>query len=264
MIEIVQVRLREGGKILYYNTNNLRLEAGMCVIIEADKGLDYGKIIFEPEVVLESDIKESLRKVIRPANKRDMEQIKENKERIIHIFKACEKKIVERKMNMKLVNAEYSLDNSKIVFYFTAEGRVDFRELVKELASMFKARIELKQIGVRDEAKMLGGCGVCGRPLCCAQFLKDFSSITIRMARDQGLPLNPAKISGLCGRLMCCLEYEHSHYKELCKNLPRPGRTIKTKQGKGKVISINPLAQTALVVLEDGRQIEEDFKKNEK
>ena len=260
MIEIVQVKLREGGNISYYNTNNLRLEAGMCVILEADRGIDYGEVISEPEVVLESDIQGSLGKIIRIANRHDIEQIKENKKRIRGIFKACERKIAERGMDMKLVDAEYSLDNSKIIFYFTAEGRVDFRELVKELAGMFKARIELKQIGVRDEARMLGGFGICGRPLCCTRFLKDFSSITIRMAKEQNLPLNPSKISGLCGRLMCCLEYEHPLYKELSKDLPKPGRRIKIKQEMAKVISINPLAQTVMVELDDGRQMEVSVK----
>ena len=256
MIEIVQVRLRESGAMSYYNTNNFRVGPGVCVIIEVERGIDYGEVVSEPEVVLENDIHESLKKIIRIAEKRDLKQIEENKKRIKHMFKACEREIAEREMEMKLVDADYSFDHSKIVFYFVSEKRVDFRELVKELARMFRARIELKQIGVRDEAKMFGGFGICGRGLCCASFLKDFSSVTIRMAKDQNLSLNPSKISGSCGRLMCCLEYEHSVYKGLSKNLPKCGKKIKTQHGTGKVVSCNPLLQTVLVELEDGRQVE--------
>ena len=203
-----------------------------------------------------SDLDEPLRKVIRKANPWDMNQVDKNKKKIKEVMESCSRKIKDRKLTMKLIYAEFSFDRSKIVFYFTAEGRVDFRDLVKDLASAFKTRIELKQIGVRDEAKMLGGLGPCGRALCCATHLKDFEPVTIKMAKEQNLPLNPTKISGLCGRLMCCLGYEYSTYKDLMKGMPREGEIVKTPKGNAKVIGINALKRVAMVELEDGSQIE--------
>jgi cell fate regulator YaaT (PSP1 superfamily) len=201
-----------------------------------------------------------LKKIIRVAKDSDLKQIEDNRAKSREAFNTCLKKIEEHKLDMKLVRAEYSFDRTKIVFYFTASGRVDFRNLVKDLAKIFKARIELRQIGVRDEAKLFGGFGPCGRELCCAKFLKDFEPVTIKMAKEEGLPLNPPKISGLCGRLMCCLSFEYETYKILSRGLPREGERIHTPQGKGKVMSINVFKRSATVELEDGTQIEMSYK----
>jgi cell fate regulator YaaT (PSP1 superfamily) len=248
--------LREAGKITYFSPSGMKFKVGDYVIVEGDRGLDYGQVISEQEAILDSDLEEPLKKVIRKANPWDMHQIEKNKKKIREVMDTCSKKVTERKIQMKLVDAEFSFDRSKIIFYFTAEGRVDFRDLVKDLASAFKTRIELKQIGVRDEAKMLGGLGPCGRALCCATYLKDFEPVTIKMAKEQNLPLNPTKISGLCGRLMCCLGYEHKAYRELVKGLPREGDAVKTERGPGKVISVNVLRRSVVVELETGTQIE--------
>ena len=257
MHEVVQVKLREAGKISYFSTNGLKFNAGDYVIVEQDRGLEYGQIISEREKVLDAEIQgRPLRKIIRKTNPWDHHQIEKNKKKSKELIQVCEKKIAERKLSMKLVEAEYSFDRSKIIFYFTTEGRIDFRKLVKDLAGTFKARIELKQIGVRDEAKLMGGYGPCGKELCCVKFLKDFEPVTIRMAKDQNLPLNPTKISGLCGRLMCCLSYENETYKELMKGMPKLGHEIKTDKGKGKVVALNTLKRTVTVEIENGKQIE--------
>ncbi|PIU42122.1 MAG: stage 0 sporulation protein [Candidatus Omnitrophica bacterium CG07_land_8_20_14_0_80_42_15] len=257
MYEVVQVRLREAGKISPYSTSGLKFAVGDYVIVSEDRGLEYGQVISEPEALLDADLQtqEPLRKIVRTATHGDIHQIESNKKKIEEVSKTCMRKIQECKLPMKLVEAEYSFDRSKIIFYFTAEGRVDFRELVKDLAHIFKARIELKQIGVRDEAKMLGGLGPCGRQLCCSKFLKNFEAVTIKMAKEQNLPLNPTKISGLCGRLMCCLGYEHECYKELMKGMPREGQKIKVKGVTGKVIGVNALNRTVVVELETGEQV---------
>ncbi|MCM8790976.1 MAG: stage 0 sporulation family protein [Candidatus Omnitrophica bacterium] len=260
MYEVIQVRLREAGKITYFSTSGMKFKVGDYVIVEADRGLDYGQVITEKEAILDSDIEEPLKKVIRKANPWDMHQIDKNRKKIKEVMDTCSRKIQERKLSMKLIDAEFSFDRSKIIFYFTAEGRVDFRDLVKDLASAFKTRIELKQIGVRDEAKMLGGLGPCGRALCCATYLKDFEPVTIKMAKEQNLPLNPTKISGLCGRLMCCLGYEYGTYKNLMKGLPREGETVKTPKGAGKVVSVNAIKRAVMVELEDGTQVEIPYK----
>lgn len=260
MYEVVQIRLREAGKITYFSPSGMRFKVGEYVIVEADRGLDYGQVLSETEALLDSDIDEALKKVIRKANPWDMHQIEKNKKKIREVMDTCSKKIQERHLPMKLIDAEFSFDRSKIIFYFTAEGRVDFRDLVKDLASAFKTRIELKQIGVRDEAKILGGLGPCGRALCCATYLKDFEPVTIKMAKEQNLSLNPTKISGLCGRLMCCLGYEHKTYKELMKGLPREGETLKTEKGTGKIVSVNALKRSVTVELEDGNLIEVSYK----
>src|SRR3990167_2353505 len=260
MYEVFQIRLRETGKITYFSTSGMKFKVGDYVIVEADRGLDYGQAISEAEVILDSDVEEPLRKMIRKANPWDMHQIEKNKKKIKEVMDTCSKKIQERHLAMKLIDAEFSFDRLKIVFYFTAEGRIDFRDLVKDLAAEFKTRIELKQIGVRDEAKMLGGFGPCGRGLCCAGHLKDFEPVTIKMAKEQNLPLNPTKISGLCGRLMCCLGYEHKTYKELMKGLPREGETLKTEKGAGKVVSINAIKRSVTVELEDGSLVEVSYK----
>jgi len=257
VFEAIQVRTREAGKVVYCEKTELKLKIGDYVIIEFDRGLEYGQALTDVQQFQALPDDEPLKKIVRIATKEDLAQIEKNKPGVKNAYCVCNKKIMEKKLAMKLVGAEYSFDRSKLIFYFTAEGRVDFRDLVKELASYFKARIELKQIGVRDEAKFIGGFGPCGRHLCCAKFLKDFEPVTIRMAKDQGLPLNPTKISGICGRLMCCLYYEHSCYKELLKGLPKQGSKIKTKDGKAaRVISVNTLMRSVIVETEDKNQME--------
>ncbi|MFH1478701.1 MAG: stage 0 sporulation family protein [Candidatus Omnitrophota bacterium] len=261
MREAIQVRLREAGNIMYYNTNDIKPKAGDYVIVEVERGQDYGQIISDIELILEADLDKPLKNIVRIATKEDLHRISDNKKRIKSVFQTCVRKIQERKLDMKLIDSEYSFDGTKLVFYFTSEERIDFRELVKDLAHIFKARIELRQIGVRDEARMLGGFGHCGRPLCCASFLKSFEPVTIRMAKEQNLPLNPSKISGCCGRLMCCLGYEYENYRGYLKRLPKEGEVIKTKEGKGKVVAINPLKQKVTVELESGKQVEVNYNK---
>ena len=256
MYEVIQVRLRDAGKINYYSPGGVKFKIGDYVIVEADRGLDYGQVLSDTAAILDSDVEEPLRRVVRKANPWDTHQIEKNKKKIKEVMGVCSRKIREHRLSMKLIDAEFTFDRSKVIFYFTADGRIDFRELLKDLANVFKTRIELKQIGVRDEAKILGGLGPCGRALCCATYLKDFEPVTIKMAKEQNLSLNPTKISGLCGRLMCCLGYEHKMYKELMKGLPREGEVIKTEKGHGKVIGVNALKRSVTVELEDGKIIE--------
>lgn len=265
MIKVVEVKQREEGKISYYSVGDLTPSAGDYVIVESDRGLDYGQVLSTEEVLFDAEmLQETLRKIVRIANRHDMDKIERNRHKTKEIIKTCNKKIEQYKLNMKLIDAELSFDCSKIIFYFTADERVDFRELVKDLAKIFKARIELKQVGVRDETKMFGGFGQCGRELCCARFLKDFEPVTIKMAKDQSLPLNPVKISGVCGRLMCCLSYEHKNYKEWAKGLPKMGQRIKTKEGPGKVVDINYLKRVVIVELEDARLLKISYGKEKK
>ena len=262
MIKVVEIKQREGGNTTHYISGDFSFSAGDYVIVESDRGLDYGEVLSGEEVILDKAIpQKTLRKIIRIATSGDIEKIDRNRKTAKEAIKTCNKKIVERKLNMKLIDAELSFDCSKIIFYFSAEERVDFRDLVKDLAKIFKARIELKQVGVRDEAKMFGGFGQCGRELCCARFLKDFEPVTIKMAKDQNLPLNPTKISGVCGRLMCCLSYEHKCYKESAKGLPKISQRVKTKDGPGKIVDVNYLKRIAVAELEDGRHIKIDYNK---
>jgi len=254
MDTIAQVRLRDMGPVLCYRAQDMTLKNGDTVVVEVDRGIDYGQVVADPALVEQADA--SAKKIVRPANDKDLRQIDENRKKAKEASVTCDRKIEEHKLEMKLVGAEYAFDRSKMLFYFTAEGRVDFRELVKDLAKVFKARIELRQIGVRDEAKMLGGFGPCGRELCCCRFLRDFEPVTIKMAKDQNLSLNPPKISGLCGRLMCCLSYEHKFYKEVSRGLPREGERIETPEGRGKVTSVNIFKRQAAVVLEDGKMVQ--------
>jgi cell fate regulator YaaT (PSP1 superfamily) len=255
MQQMILVRLRDAGQIFSCSVDNPDFKEGDYVIVEYDRGLDYGRIVPSAHAAAADKIKEPLKRIVRLAKDNDLRQIEENRGKAKEAFVACLKKIEERKLQMKLVQAEYSFDRAKIIFYFTADGRIDFRDLVKELAKIFKARIDLRQIGVRDEARLFGGFGSCGRELCCARFLKDFEPVTIKMAKEEGLPLNPPKISGLCGRLMCCLSFEYETYKRLSKGLPREGEQLNTQQGKGKVIGVNVFRRTATVELEDGVQI---------
>ena len=259
----ILVRLRDFGQIFSYKITDLEVKEGDYVIVEHDRGLDYGQIVSPKEASPDKDSKDQPKKILRKASHNDLKQIEDNRVKSKEAFNSCVKKIDEHKLDMKLVQAEYSFDRSKIIFYFTAAGRVDFRELVKDLAKIFKARIELRQIGVRDEAKIFGGFGPCGREVCCAKFLKDFEPVTIKMAKDEGLPLNPPKISGLCGRLMCCLSFEYEIYKMLSKGLPREGEKVHLPQGKGKVMSVNVFKRTASVQLEDGTWITVSYKEKE-
>lgn len=252
MIEVVQVRLREQGKTLFFNARGIKYNVGDYVLLEADRGIDYGEVISNSTVLDQKGLDSPVKAIIRKVDKQDNVKIKQGKEKARDAHKLCNSKIAEHKLDMKLVSAEYSFDQSKLIVYFTSEGRVDFRKLVKDLASVFKVRIELRQIGVRDEAKMLGGCGHCGQPLCCAQFLKDFEPVTIKMAKEQRLSLNPTKISGVCGRLMCCLGYEYKTYMELVKNFPEIGQVIKVKDDVVRVCKVDVLRQRLKVEYETG------------
>ena len=254
MQEVVQVHLRTAGEIKYFLAGGMKFEVGDKVIVEADRGLEHGEVVSTGEKIPgTAQGGKPARKIIRKTNPWDEKQIAKNKNKTKDLMNVCEKKIQQHKLPMKLVDAEYSFDRSKIIFYFTSESRVDFRELVKNLASIFRVRIELRQIGVRDEARMLGGHGPCGRELCCMSFLKDFNPVTIKMAKVQNLPLNPSKISGLCGRLMCCLGYEYECYRECSRGLPKLGKEVRTEFGKGRVIAISPLKRTFTVDLGDGK-----------
>ncbi len=255
MYRVVQVRIREAGRIHYFKTGDVSLEAGDHCIVETDRGCDYGEVVSEPEMVLDAEPERTLKKVLRRASGGDEEQISRNKEEAKKASDKCIEKIAAHNLVMKLIYVEYSFDRHKLIFYFSAEGRIDFRELVKDLAAVFKARIELRQIGVRDEAKILGGIGCCGRPLCCASFLREFVPVNIKMAKNQRLPLNPDKISGVCGRLLCCLKYENETYKKYKKGMPVEGSKVTTKQGEGVVKDINILKQTVVVDLGEGRTV---------
>lgn len=254
MRNTVEVRLREQGNINIFITD-IELNPGDSVIVEQDRGIDWGQVVSEMGIVLEDDAKE-MRRVIRKITPQDLEQIEENKKSTSSALKVCEKKVKEHNLGMQLIDAEYVFDRTKIIFYFTAEGRVDFRELVKDLAKIFKIRIELRQIGVRDEAKFFGGYGVCGRPLCCTSFLKNFIPVSIRLAKEQQIPLHPQKISGICGRLMCCLSFEYEVYKDILNKFPKLGESINTSQGRGKVVGYNPLKKKVYVEIDEERIIE--------
>lgn len=256
MFKVIQVRLRESGRFHYLKTTDERFEAGDYCIVKFDRGEDYGRVLSGDEVVFEDKPEDPLGEVVRKATSDDMTVVGENSEREAQAYEVCMEKISLYQLDMKLVGVEYTFDRGKMIFYFTASGRVDFRNLVKDLASIFKSRIELRQIGVRDEARILGGIGPCGRELCCSTFLKDFEPINIKMAKEQGLPLNPSKISGLCGRLMCCLRYESTCYKELSRNLPKEGSKVKTKRGVGMVVSVDILRQKVTVLLDNDRKSE--------
>jgi len=260
-MEIVQISLRDSNDTAWYKINDLKTKVGDYVVIESERGMDYGRINSEP-VQQEKEAGET-KSVIRLATNDDLKQIDDNRKKAKEAFSTCCEKIEAHKLDMKLVGCEYSFDRSKVLFYFTADGRIDFRNLVKDLARIFRARIEMRQIGVRDEAKMFGGFGPCGRELCCSRFLKDFEPVTIKMAKEQNLPLNPPKISGLCGRLMCCLSYEHECYKQLGRELPREGERIDTPQGKGRVVNVNVLRRAVLVDIGEGHQVEIIYKPKE-
>lgn len=260
MEKTVCVRLRDTGQTFPYYPGELPVKEGDYVIVEHDRGHDYGQVVSLKQIPPAPGEKQPIKKILRLAHAEDLKQIEENRAKSKEAYNTCSRKIDEHKLEMKLVQAEYSFDRSKIVFYFTSNGRVDFRELVKDLAKIFKARIELRQIGVRDETRFFGGFGPCGRELCCATFLKDFEPVTIKMAKEEGLPLNTPKISGICGRLMCCLNYEYDTYKVLARGLPREGERISVNNVKGKVVSVNVFKRTVMVEQEDGTQTEVQYK----
>ncbi|ALS24774.1 MULTISPECIES: PSP1 domain-containing protein [Paenibacillus] len=247
MFSVVGVRFKKAGKIYYFDPSDLPVDQDSAVIVETARGVEYGKVVIGRRTVGESDVVLPLKKVIRIADHQDAKLVEDNKQAANNAFTICQEKIKDHQLRMKLVDVEYTFDRNKIIFYFTAEGRVDFRELVKDLAGIFRTRIELRQIGVRDEAKMLGGIGPCGRILCCSSFLGDFEPVSIKMAKDQNLSLNPTKISGLCGRLMCCLKYEHDNYESAKDDLPRVGSEVITSFGNGRLISLNVSERMAKV-----------------
>ena len=250
MVKVVGVRFRNAGKIYYFGPGKLDIHAGMHVIVETARGVEMGTVMTEPKGVSEEEVIQPLKPVIRIATEADEKTVAKNREKEKDAFRICLEKIAKHKLDMKLVEAEYTFDNNKLLFYFTADGRIDFRELVKDLASVFKTRIELRQIGVRDETKIVGGIGICGRPLCCASYLSEFIPVSIKMAKEQNLSLNPTKISGVCGRLMCCLKYEEDTYEELNGRLPNIGDYVTTDDGlKGEVHSVSILRQLVKVIV---------------
>ncbi|MBP1907337.1 cell fate regulator YaaT (PSP1 superfamily) [Paenibacillus turicensis] len=249
MYTVVGVRFKKAGKIYYFDPLELPVEKDQFVIVETARGIEHGKVVIGKKQVDESDVVLPLKKVIRIADDSDASVVEENKLAAQNAFSTCLNKIKDHDLKMKLVDVEFTFDRNKIIFYFTAEGRVDFRELVKDLASIFRTRIELRQIGVRDEAKMLGGIGPCGRILCCSSWLGDFEPVSIKMAKDQSLSLNPTKISGLCGRLMCCLKFEHDNYESVKEELPSVGKLVITSMGEGKVVGLNAESRSVHVQL---------------
>lgn len=262
MTEIIGVRFKSVGKIYYFSPNGLNIDVGQHVIVETARGVECGEVVMGNRIVEDSEIMPPLKSVMRIATAEDMKVVEENKKKEKDAFRICEGKIANHKLDMKLIDVECTFDNNKLLFYFSSENRVDFRELVKDLASVFRTRIELRQIGVRDEAKMLGGLGICGRAFCCKTFLGEFQPVSIKMAKEQGLSLNPTKISGTCGRLMCCLKYEQDSYEELLKVTPKVGAYVDTPSGKGYVEEVN-LLTGMLKVKPENSEIPMFINKNE-
>ena len=254
MIEIISVRFKSGGKQYYFNPNGVQVTAGQGVIIETARGVELGECVMGNTMVDETEIIQPLRPMLRLETEEDKATLQANKEKEAKAFRICQEKIARHGLDMKLVEVEYSFDGSKILFFFTSEGRVDFRALVKDLASVFHTRIELRQIGVRDEAKMLGGLGICGRPFCCCGFLDEFQPVSIKMAKTQSLSLNPTKISGTCGRLMCCLKYEQDAYEDAASRMPKAESFVETPDGVGTVAQINLLKETVNVKLDESTE----------
>ncbi|MBO4902809.1 MAG: stage 0 sporulation family protein [Lachnospiraceae bacterium] len=260
MKKVIGVRFRTAGKVYYFFPKDLECKRGDHVIVETARGVEYGTVVMPPTLIEDEKVTQPLKPVMRMATEEDSATEQKNREKEKEAFKICQEKIRKHQLEMKLIDAEYTFDNNKVLFYFTADGRIDFRELVKDLASVFKTRIELRQIGVRDETKILGGIGICGRPLCCHTYLADFAPVSIKMAKEQNLSLNPTKISGICGRLMCCLKNEEETYEELNRKLPNVGDQVTTDDGlKGEVASVNVLRQLVKVVVDvdDEKEIKE-------
>lgn len=251
MKKIVGIRFRKPGKIYFFDQGNLDIRVGDNVIVETSMGKELGTVKIANREIEESKLKEPLKKIIKIANQEDLKHHKENAEKEKEAFKTCQKKIKEHKLDMELVEARYLFDNTKLIFYFTAEGRVDFRDLVKDLASIYRTRIELRQIGVRDQIKRLGGNGICGRELCCCSFLNEFDTVSIKMAKEQNLSLNASKITGNCGRLMCCLKYEQNVYEDKMKKLPHPGAIVETEDGEGTVETVEVLREMLRIKFKD-------------
>ncbi len=252
MKTVIGVKFRKPGKIYFFDPENLQIKRDDYVIVETLGGEEIGKVVIDNKKVNEEKLANTLKKVIRVATSQDLKQYEENKLKEPEALKICEQKIKKHKLEMRLIDVEYKFDNSKILFYFTADGRIDFRDLVKDLASIFKTRIELRQIGVRDELKRIGGNGICGRELCCCSFLGNFETVSIKMAKEQNISLNPSKISGNCGRLMCCLKYEQEVYEEKLKSLPKIGAIVKTEDGQGTVEEVETLKERVKVKIKDG------------
>lgn len=247
MIVVIGVRFKKAGKIYYFDPSDLEINKGDSVVVETARGIEFGQCVIGKREIPEDEIISPLKPVLRVATEDDIKSHIENKERAKEAFKVCLEKIKHHQLDMKLIDVEYTFDNNKVIFYFTADGRIDFRELVKDLASVFKTRIELRQIGVRDESKMVKGLGPCGREICCGSWLGDFAPVSIKMAKDQNLSLNPVKISGLCGRLMCCLKYEHDTYVQIRVGMPNKGDKVKTPNGDAYVVDTNILLEQAKV-----------------
>lgn len=252
MKKVTGVRFKKPGKIYYFDPENLKLEQGMEVIVDTSMGNEYGEVVIAEKMVEDDQVTEPLKKVIRVATEKDKKSRKEYKAKEPDALKVCAEKIKKHELPMKLIDVEYKFDGTKLIFYFTADGRIDFRELVKDLAAVFRTRIELRQIGVRDEVKRCGGNGICGRQLCCCSFLNNFETVSIKMAKEQNISLNPSKISGNCGRLMCCLKYEQCVYEDKLKRLPKVGAIVKTIDGEGEVVSIETLKESLRVKFQDG------------
>ncbi len=257
MVTVIGVRFKKAGKIYYFSPGNLNVKKENSVIVETARGIEFGKCVIEPKDINESEIVSPLKSVLRVATEEDVQKHNENKEKEKKAFDICIQKIQQHELHMKLIDVEYTFDNNKVIFYFIADGRVDFRELVKDLASIFRTRIELRQIGVRDEAKMVGGLGPCGRTMCCSTFLGDFVPVSIKMAKEQNLSLNPTKISGICGRLMCCLNYEQDTYEKIRQKLPKVGSVVSTPYGNGEVINNSVVKESIKIKIkvEDGDDI---------
>ncbi len=253
---VVGVVFKKAGKVYYFDPDGIELKSGDKVVVKTSRGMEFGEIVASPMEVPEEEITSPLKKVVRRASGEDKDQLASNKQKEEEACRTCEEKIAKHGLPMKLIDVEYVFDRSKIIFYFTADGRVDFRELVKDLAAIFRTRIELRQIGVRDEAKMVGGLGPCGQRLCCTVFLGDFEPVSIRMAKEQDLPLNPLKISGICGRLMCCLKYEHEVYQDFKKRAPKRGTRVTTEWGIARIVEFNVPKEAVIVELESGQRVE--------
>ncbi len=263
MREFVQIKLGEYRPVSYYFANGVDCKRNEYVILEADRGSEFGRVVTDASSIKDTKGIVAKGKLLRVATEGDLKQIENNRMKAKDTINTCARKINDRKLDMNIVKAEYTFDSSKIVFYFTADGRVDFRNLVKDLARIFRVRIELKQIGVRDKAKIVSGFGICGRDLCCASYMNEFHSLSIKMAKEQGLPLNPSRISGSCGRIKCCMTYEFNVYRETSKGLPRMGDKVDTPQGKGKVVDINILKRCVTVDLGEGKVVKVVYEKKD-
>lgn len=256
MADVVGVRFKRTGKVYYFDPSDIELKVGDCVVVETTRGPELGQVVIAPSQVLASEVTKPLKPVVRKADIEDIEQADKIEQKEDEALAECTELVAKLKLPMKVISAEYNLDGSRLTIFFSAEGRVDFRELVRELSHRLKVRVEMRQVGPRDEAKLLGGFGRCGRPLCCASFLSEFSPVSIRMAKEQELPLNPMKISGICGRLLCCLGYEFEQYRIMREKMPKEGQRIKTAMGVANVVGGNPLEGTVLVELEGGARVE--------